>query len=106
MKWLARYSGITVLVLAVLLLSTRAFARDLDQDEALRLRQSGAILGLEQVLQTALGRYPGAELLEAELEEKHGQYRYDIELLTVDGVARELDMDARDGRILRDKEDD
>ena len=38
MKWLARYSGITVLVLAVLLLSTRAFARDLDQDEALRLR--------------------------------------------------------------------
>ena len=38
MKWLVRYSGITVLVLAVLLLSTRAFARDLDQDEALRLR--------------------------------------------------------------------
>ena len=70
------------------------------------LTQSGAILGLEQVLQTALGRYPGAELLEAELEEKHGQYRYDIELLTVDGVARELDVDARDGHILRDKEDD
>ena len=38
MKWLARYSGITVLVLAVLLLSTRAFARDLNQDEALALR--------------------------------------------------------------------
>lgn len=106
MKWLARYSGISVLVLAVLLLSAQAMARDLGHDEALRLRQSGAILGLEQVLETALGRYPGAELLEAELEEKHGHYRYEIELLTVDGVARELDVDARDGRILRDKEDD
>lgn len=106
MKWLARYSGISVLVLAVLLLSAQALARDLGHDEALRLRQSGAILGLEQVLETALGRYPGAELLEAELEEKHGHYRYEIELLTVDGVARELDVDARDGRILGDKEDD
>lgn len=106
MKWLARYSGISVLVLAVLLLSAQAMARDLGHDEALRLRQSGAILGLEQVLEAALGRYPGAELLEAELEEKHGHYRYEIELLTVDGVARELDVDARDGRILRDKEDD
>lgn len=106
MKWLARYSGISVLVLAVLLLSAQAMARDLGHDEALRLRQSGAILGLEQVLEAALGRYPGAELLEAELEEKHGHYCYEIELLTVDGVARELDVDARDGRILRDKEDD
>ena len=106
MKWLTRYSGITLLVLAVLLLSTQTQDRDLHQDEALRLRQSGTILGLEQVMQGVLGRYPRAELLEAELEEKHGQYRYDIELLTTEGVARELDVDARDGRILRDKEDD
>jgi uncharacterized membrane protein YkoI len=106
MKWLARYSGITVFVLALLLLSVQVQARDLDQDEALRLRQSGTILGLEQVMQGVLERYPEAKLLEAELEEKHGQYRYDIELLTLEGVARELDVDARDGRILRDKEDD
>ncbi len=106
MKWLVRYSGITVLVLAVLLLSAQTQARDLDHDEALRLRQSGVIVGLEQVLQVALGRYPGAQLLEAELEEEHGQYIYDIELLTAAGVARELDVDARDARILRDEEDD
>ncbi len=45
-------------------------ARDLDQDEALRLRQQGVILPLGQMLQQALDRYPGAKLLEAELEEK------------------------------------
>ena len=106
MKWLTRYSGITLLVLAVLLLSFYTQARDLHQDEALRLRQSGTILGLEQVMQGVLGRYPRAELLEAELEEKHGQYRYDIELLTTEGVVLEFFVVFRYVRILRDKEDD
>ena len=104
MKFVFRYSGILALIVAVLALDAQA--RDLDQDEALRLRQEGVIRPLEDLMAPALGRYPGAELLEAELEEKHGQYRYDIELLTTEGVARELDVDARDGRILRDKEDD
>ncbi len=106
MKWLLRFRGVSLLVLTALLLSARAGARDLDQDEALRLRQSGEVLALAQVLQSVLRRYPGAQLLEAELEHEHGQYIYDIELLTAAGVARELDVDARDGRILRDKEDD
>jgi len=50
-------------------------------------------------------RYPGASLLEAELEEEDGIYVYEIELLTTDGVARELELDARDGRLLKDEED-
>lgn len=81
-------------------------ARDLDQDEALKLRQQGVILPLEQLIGQALGRYPGSKLLEAELEEKHGVYLYDIELLTVEGVVRELKFDARDSRLLKDEEDD
>ncbi|MDY7565540.1 peptidase [Pseudomonas sp. RTC3] len=81
-------------------------ARDLDQDEALKLRQQGVIQPLDQLIGLALGRYPGSKLLEAELEEKHGVYLYDIELLTVEGVVRELKFDARDSRLLKDKEDD
>lgn len=81
-------------------------ARDLDQDEALKLRQQGVILPLEQLIGQALGRYPGSKLLEAELEAKHGVYLYDIELLTVEGVVRELKFDARDSRLLKDEEDD
>lgn len=50
-------------------------------------------------------RYPGARLLEAELEEDDGIYIYEIELLTADGIARELELDARDGRLLKDEED-
>lgn len=70
------------LALALLGMCSLAAARDLDQDEALALRQQGIILPFERLLETALGRYPGARLLEAELEEKHGRYEYEVELLT------------------------
>lgn len=91
--------------LALLLVATSAASRDLDQDEALRLRREGLIMPLEALLQRAMERYPGARLLEAELEEDDGIYIYEIELLTTNGIARELEFDARDGRLLKDEED-
>ncbi len=91
--------------LALLLLAP-AQARDLDQDEALRLRQEGVIQPLQQLLQQAMQRYPGARLLEAELEEDDDRYVYEVELLTSDGQVRELDLDAVSGRVLKDEEDD
>lgn len=93
------------LPLALLLATTPVASRDLDQDEALRLRRDGLILPLETLLKQALARHPGASLLEAELEEDDGRYIYEIELLTPDGVAREIELDARDGRLLKDEED-
>ncbi|RAU40732.1 MULTISPECIES: PepSY domain-containing protein [unclassified Pseudomonas] len=95
-----------LLAVAAALLCTVSAARDLDQDEALKLRQQGVILPLEQFIEQALGRYPGSKLLEAELEEKHDVLVYEIELLTHDHVVRELKFDARDSRLLEDKEDD
>ncbi|MBT2296144.1 PepSY domain-containing protein [Pseudomonas fluorescens] len=91
--------------LVLLAFCSLAVARDLDQDEALQLRQQGVILPLEHLLQQALDRHPGAKLLEAELEEKHGVYIYEVELLATDGVVRELDLDATTGRLLKDEED-
>ncbi|MCI0995059.1 peptidase [Pseudomonas corrugata] len=91
--------------LVLLAFCSVVMARDLDQDEALQLRQRGVILPLEQLLQQALDLHPGAKLLEAELEEKHGVYIYEVELLDTDGVVRELDLEATSGRLLKDKED-
>ena len=93
------------MALVLLAFCSAVLARDLDQDEALRLRQQGVILPLEQLLQQALDRYPGAKLLEAELEEKRDVYIYEVELLTPEGVVRELDIEATTGRLLKDKED-
>ncbi|CDZ95771.1 PepSY domain-containing protein [Pseudomonas saudiphocaensis] len=98
-------STLLILPLALLLAATPAASRDLDQDEALQLRREGRILPLESLLQQVQQRYPGARLLEAELEEEDGLYIYDIELLTADGIARELELDARDGRLIKDEED-
>jgi uncharacterized membrane protein YkoI len=100
-----RPATLLTLPLALLLAATPAVSRDLDQDEALRLRREGLILPLESLLQKAMERHPGARLLEAELEEEDGIYVYEIELITTDGVARELELDARDGRLLKDEED-
>lgn len=95
-----------LLGLALLATAGAAQAHDLSQDEALRLSKEGIIRPFEEILPAALSRYPGSRLLEAELEREHGTYIYEIELLTADGVVRELELDARDGRILKDKEDD
>lgn len=83
-----------------------ATSRDLGQDEALRLREQGVILPLEQVLRKAIERYPDAKLLEVELEEDDDIYVYEVELLTPSGVVRELKFNAADGQLLKDKVDD
>ncbi|WP_374439745.1 PepSY domain-containing protein [Pseudomonas panipatensis] len=92
--------------LALAMSAGSALAHDLSQDEALRLTREGVIRPFASLLPAALERYPGARLLEAELDRKHDTYIYEIELLTADGLVRELELDARDGRILKDKEDD
>lgn len=80
-------------------------ARDLNQDEALALRQQGVILPLEQLLLRAMARYPASRLLEAELEKKDGQYAYEVELVTTEGVVREIKLDATSGALIKDEED-
>ncbi|MEO8488419.1 MULTISPECIES: PepSY domain-containing protein [unclassified Pseudomonas] len=96
----------SVMVLVLLAFCSSLAARDLNQDEALALRQQGVILPLEHLLQQAMERYPGSRLLEAELEKKHGQYAYEVELVTTEGVVREIKLDATTGVLLKDKEDD
>ena len=95
-----------LLALLLLVLTFTSSARDLDQDEALRLRSEGLILPLEQMLVVALERYPGAVLLEVELEEERGVLVYEVELVTAQGVVRELELDAHTAELLKDEVED
>ena len=99
-----RVGGLVVLVLCAF--CSLAIARDLGQDEALRLREQGLIQPLEQLLQKALERHPGAKLLEVELEEDDDVYVYEVELLTTSGVVREIKLNASNGQLLKDEVDD
>ncbi|WP_339420011.1 MULTISPECIES: PepSY domain-containing protein [unclassified Pseudomonas] len=98
------YGGSRMALLLLAFCSSLA-ARDLDQDEALVLRQNGVILSLEQLLDQAMARHPGSRLLEAELEKKHGKYAYEVELVTAEGVVREIKLDASTGALIKDEED-
>lgn len=81
-------------------------ARDIDQDEALALRREGQVLPFEQLLTAVTERYPGASVLEVELEEEHGRFIYEMEVLTAEGTVREIELDARSGEVLQDELED
>lgn len=87
-------------------ISPNVAARDLNQDEALQLRKSGKLRSLDSLLQTVRQRYPGARLLEAELESEDGKLVYELEVLTDKGRVRELELDAGTGALLKDEEED
>ena len=94
------------LVILFLTVVSQVSAHDLSQDQALKLRQEGKVLSSQTFIERALERHPKARLLELELEEKHGRYVYEVELLTVQGQVRELKFDASSGELLEDEEDD
>jgi uncharacterized membrane protein YkoI len=45
-------------------------------------------------------------LLEVELEEEHGVLVYEVELVTAEGVVRELELHAATAELLKDEVED
>lgn len=81
-------------------------ADDINQDEVLQLRRSGQVAPFQRILQAVSARYPDLQVLEVELEAEHDAYRYEIDILLGDGSVRELEIDARSGKILEDELED
>lgn len=99
----ARFIAKTLIFLA---LATAVSARDISSSEALRLREQGLILSLENLLDLVQKRHPHSSLLEVDLEKDDGIYIYEVEILTAKGVVRELEINAATGVIFQDEEDD
>lgn len=81
-------------------------ARDLGPDEALKLRDSGTIMSFEKLNEAAIAKHPGSTVEETELEEEYGRYVYQVELRDPQGVQWDLELDASNGQILKDHQDD
>lgn len=81
-------------------------ADDINQDEVLELRRSGQVMPLQDILGAIAKRYPQMQVLEVELESERGRYLYEIDILTAEGAARELEIDARNGAMLEDEAED
>ncbi|HSC83002.1 MAG TPA: PepSY domain-containing protein [Pseudomonas sp.] len=96
-------------VFALVTLATTAGlvqARDLGPDEALRLRDAGTIQPFDKLNQLALAKHPSSQIEETELEEGYGRYIYQVELRDAQGVQWDLELDASNGQVLKDHQDD
>ena len=71
-------------------------------DRARRALESGEIMPLRTILQRIERDNPG-QVIEVELEREAGRWTYEIKLLSAGGAIIELDIDARDGTVLRRK---
>lgn len=97
------------LVLAVappLLFAPAAVADDDDHLEARRLLQRGEILPLLRILDLVRAQVPG-DIIEVELDcdDDDGTWDYEAKVLTAAGVVRKITLDARDGTVLKIKDD-
>jgi uncharacterized membrane protein YkoI len=90
------------ILLAGLLLATRAFADSIDQERVRALVERGEILPLEQIIKMNESQLAG-RIVEVELERERGAYLYEIKVLQPDGRYREIKIDARSGQIVRRK---
>lgn len=76
---------------------------DHDHDVARRAREAGEVLPLKAVLEHVERQYPG-QVMEVELEREGGRWIYEIKLLRSGGALLKLEVDARDGTLLRSRE--
>ncbi|NIC40041.1 PepSY domain-containing protein [Aquabacterium sp. A08] len=77
---------------------------DSDHDRARAALVAGEVLPLAEVLQRVARQHPG-HVLEVELEREHGRWVYELKLLQADGGVLKLEVDARDGTVLRRRSD-
>lgn len=93
--------------LALLLgLSGLAQARDLGPDEAVKLRDSGAVMDYQKLNEQALRDFAGGKIDETALKERYGRYIYQVDVLDAQGVEWELEFDAKTGEALNKKRED
>jgi uncharacterized membrane protein YkoI len=95
---------LTLLVCATTFSTAVAYAKD-SQSTAKKLQESGQILPLEKIAESAQTIKPG-KILEIEFEENGGRYAYEVEIVDKQGQVWELDMDAKTGKLIElEKED-
>lgn len=93
------------LLLCALTLTSAPPGLAVDIDEVMRLKESGAIMSLEDLLEKVRREYPG-RIIEIELEMENGKYVYEIDLVDENGIVWELELDASTGDLLKLKRDD
>lgn len=93
-----------VVWIASVLLATTGTAVSADVDRVRELRSTQSILPLSEILEDIEKTYPG-KVIDVELEEEHDQIIYEIELIGDDRKVIQLNIDAKNGRLIREGDD-
>lgn len=80
-------------------------SEDLGHAEIRDLVKKGEVLPLESILLQFPEKDYG-KLLDLEIEREHGAIVYELEFLRVDGLVIEIEVDARNGAILKQEIED
>jgi len=121
MKTLNRFEGssrpfrgaaLAAAVLAAITLAgtapdARAGDPDKDARELAAIREAvknGELLPLPRILELALAKVPG-DVVKTKLESEHGRLIYEVKVLTETGRVREVELDARNGEVLKVEDD-
>lgn len=92
-----------IAVLALLTLPPAALAdRAHDHDRARAALRAGEVLPLTTILERVAQQQPG-QVMEVDLEREDGRWIYELKLLNNDGALVKLQVDARDGVVLKRK---
>jgi uncharacterized membrane protein YkoI len=89
--------------LALILAAGTGLAFAGDHDRAREALEAGQIQSLRQILDTVERNHPG-QVVEVELDREDGTWVYEVKLLRNDGSRVKLEVDARDGSVLRTSE--
>lgn len=95
-----RSMGAVMLAIAAVLPVQAGDSRD--HDRARRALEAGEIMPLKAILERVERDTPG-QVIEVELEREAGRWIYEIKLLAAGGSIVELEVDARDGSVLKRK---
>ncbi|WP_083536364.1 PepSY domain-containing protein [Steroidobacter denitrificans] len=85
--------------------NSAVFAKDKEHDVIHDALRRGEVLSLAKILTIAERHVPG-EVIEVELEDgKRAALIYEIKILTPTGRIREIEIDARTGKVLKIEDD-
>ncbi len=61
-----------------------------------------AVMSVQGAIEAATAKFPG-RVIEAELEDEHGEVRYEVDIVGEDGLVREIEVHAKTGKVTREE---
>ncbi|MFF7064522.1 PepSY domain-containing protein [Pseudomonas sp. NPDC008258] len=90
---------------AALALGANVALADVPAHEISALEKAGTVQSLQKLADVAKAKHPGSTITDSELENEYGRYILKVELRDAQNVEWDVDLDAKTGEVLKDKQD-